>query len=128
MAGKIDISALNIPPERHEFETAKYFSKLGKNVVFLKPSNIPHMHTPDIRMDGVEWEMKCPKGNSHRTIEENFRKAIQQSKYIIFDLRLIKVPEKQCITQLEKEFFSRPYLERLYIICKDGTLLSYPNK
>lgn len=91
--GIIDISQLNTPPEKHELDTAKFFSALGKDVVFLKPSSIPNTHTPDILMDGVEWEMKCPQGNGKRTIEENFRKAVKQSKYIIFDLRLIKIPE-----------------------------------
>ena len=79
-------------------------------------------------MDGVEWEIKCPKGSSKRTIEENFRKAVQQSKYIIFDLRQIKLAEQTCITQLEREFSVRPYLKRLYVIRKNGELLSYPNK
>ena len=75
--GRIDISALNTPPEKHEFEMAKYFAELGKNITFLKPSSIPGNHTPDIRMEGVEWEMKCPFGNGKRTIEDNFRKAVQ---------------------------------------------------
>ena len=124
----IDISQLDVPPEKHEFETAKYFAALGKDIVFLKPSRIPHTHTPDIRMDGVEWEMKCPTGGGKYTIEENFRKAIKQSKYIIFDLRYIKFPENQCITQLKREFESRTYLQRLYIITKSKGLLMFPEK
>ena len=126
MLGKIDISALNVPPETHEFETAKYFADLGKSIIFLKSSSIPNLHTPDILMDGVEWEIKCPSGCSKHTIVVNFRKAITQSKYIIFDLRHIKLPEKQCVSRLEKEFFARPYLKRLYVILKSGELLIYP--
>ena len=128
MSGWIDISTLNVPPEKNEFETAKYFADRGKNITFLKPSDVPHIHTPDILMDGVEWEMKCPLGNSKRTIETNFRKAVMQSKYIIFDIRHILVPEKQCISQLEKEFNARPYLKRLYVIKKNGELLTYPKQ
>ncbi len=128
MLGKIDISALNVPPEKSEFETAKYFAALGKDIIFLKPSSIPNTHTPDFKMDGVEWETKCPVGNGKRTIEENFRKAVKQSKYLIFDLRKIKIPEKQAITQLEREFSARPYLKRLLIIRKNGELLTYPPK
>lgn len=56
--GSIDISQLNTPPEKHEFETAKYFADRGKDIVFLKPSDIPKIHTPDIWMDGLEWEIK----------------------------------------------------------------------
>lgn len=38
--GKIDISNLDYPPEKHEFETAKYFANMGKDIVFLKPRKI----------------------------------------------------------------------------------------
>ena len=124
--GSIDISQLNTPPEKHEFETAKYFADRGKKIVFIKPSAVPGVHTPDILMDGQEWEIKSPDGSSKRTIETNFRKAIKQSRYIIFDLRRIKLPEKNCIAQLEKEFNSRPYLKKLYIIKKNGELITYP--
>jgi len=121
--GKIDISDLDFPPEKHEFDTAKYFADLGKDVVFIKPSTIKGQHTPDIRMDGFEWEIKSPQGNSKRTIENNFRNAVMQSKYIIFDLRRIKLHDNQCVPKLEKEFRVRRYLKKLLIIKKDGTLL-----
>ena len=126
--GNINISQLDAPPEKNEFDTAKFFANRGKDIVFLKPSRIPNVHTPDILMDGVEWEMKAPVGSSKRTIEVNFRKAVKQSKYIIFDLRAINVPEKQCIAQLEKEFNWRHYLKKMYVIRKNGDLLEYPKK
>ena len=128
ITGKIDISELDTPPEKHEFETAKYFAALGKDIKFLKPSRIPKTKTPDILMDGVEWEMKCPQGDGKRTIEENFRNAVQKSKYIIFDLRRIKLSEKQSLSQLKREFEARPYLKRLYIIRKNGELMVLPEK
>lgn len=121
--GKIDISNLDYPPEKHEFETAKYFANMGKDIVFLKPSNIKGEHTPDILMDGYKWEIKSPQGNSKRTIENNFRNAVAQSRYIIFDLRRIKLHDNQCVTKLEKEFKARHYLRILLIIKKDGTLV-----
>ena len=92
-------------------------------MVFIKPSAIKGQHTPDIRMDGFEWEIKSPQGNSKRTIENNFRNAVMQSKYIIFDLRRIKLHDNQCVPKLEKEFRVRRYLKKLLIIKKDGTLL-----
>ncbi len=128
MSGMIDISQLNAPPEKHEFETAKFFAEQGKDVVFLKPSDIPHVHTPDIRMDGIEWEIKCPEGSAKRTIETNMRHAVKQSYYIIFDLRWIKLPEKQCLTQLEFEFSVRPKMKRLLVIRKNGELTEITKK
>ncbi len=128
MEGRIDISALNTPPEKNELETAKYFAVMGKDVVFIRPSSIPNQHRPDILMDGLEWEMKAPTGSGKRNIEYNFRKAVAQSKNIIFDLRHVKIPEQQCIAQLEKEYSERPYLNKLYVIKKNGELLTYSQK
>ena len=123
--GTIDISQLNSPPEKAEFETAKYFANLGKNIVFIHPSAIPKQHTPDIIMDGIEWEIKCPIGESKRTIENNIRKAIKQAQNIIFDQRNTKLAEAKSIHKLELEFKLNSQLKKLYIIRKDCTLLSY---
>ena len=125
MLGKIDISELNTPPEQSEFEAAKYFAALGKDITFIRPSSIPNQHRPDILMDGVEWEIKCPVGDSKRTIENNMRKAIKQSHNIIFDLRHMRQSEKKSIAKLDKEFKINSQLRKLYVIKKDGTLLSF---
>ena len=125
MLGRIDISELNTPPERNEFETAKFFAALGKDIMFIRPSAIPNQHRPDILMDGVEWEIKCPQGNSKRTIENNLRKALKQSHNVIFDLRHIMLSEEQCVVKLEKEFRDNTQLRKLYIIKRDENLLSY---
>ena len=121
--GRIDISYLDHPPEKHEFDTAKYLADQGKDIVFLKPSQLKGEHTPDILMDGFKWEIKSPQGSSKRTIENNFRNAVAQSRYIIFDLRRIKLHDNQCVSRLKKEFKSRRYLKKLLIIKKDGSLI-----
>ena len=58
----IDISDLLTPPEKHELNTARYFSEMGKKIKFIRPSNIPEVYRPDFTMDGIEWEMKSPEG------------------------------------------------------------------
>ena len=120
--GIIDISELDIPPEKHELLAAKYFADLGKDIVFIRPSDGEGIHRPDFRMDGVEWELKSPTGRSKRTIENNFRDAVKQSRYIIFDLRRIQLTDDMSVKQIKKEFSVRKYLKRLLIIHKDGTL------
>ncbi len=126
--GTIDISQLKTPPEKSEFETAKYLAEKGKDIVFIRPSSIPNQHRPDILMDGLEWEIKCPKGKSRRTIENNMRKAIMQSHNIIFDLRHIKLSEDKSIAKLEHEFKINTRLKKIYIIKKDWTLLFYKKR
>ena len=123
--GKIDISKLKTLPERHEYDTARFFADRGYDIEFIPPSNTPKMHTPDFKMDGVAWEVKSPVGTSKRTIENSFRKAMLQSDSIIFDLRRSKLPEEKCISELEHRFNQKRSVKRLLVIKKNGTLLKY---
>lgn len=123
--GKIDISQLKTLPERHELETADYLANLGYDIEFIAPRNSPNVHTPDIFKDGVSWEIKCPKGKSKRTIENNFRKAKQQAENIIFDLRRINIPEEKCMLELKRRFAQKRDVKRLLIIKKSGEILKF---
>ena len=125
MTGRIDISQLNTPPDKSEFAVAKYFAELGKDIMFIPPSAIPGQHRPDILMDGVEWEIKCPEGSSKRTIENAIRTAVRQSKSIIIDLRRIQLSDSSSVSNLEKEFNGRKYIKRIYVIRKNGSFLLY---
>ena len=62
--GIIDTSKLRVLPEKHEYETARYFADRGHDIEFIPPSNSPNMRTPDFKMDGVLWEVKCPTGKA----------------------------------------------------------------
>lgn len=126
MNGIIDISKLKNPPEKHELYTAKYFSDKGFDVEFIPPSNIPGVHRPDILMQGVEWEIKCPQGRGKNTIQKNFKLAIKQSHNIIFDLRKVNISESKCISEIKRQMSMRPYMKRLLVICKGNTLLELP--
>jgi len=61
--------------EQHELDVAKVLNKLGKDVEFILPSRVQFSRTPDIKMDGMFWKIKSPKGSSSRTIENNLRSA-----------------------------------------------------
>ena len=121
--GIIDISALSTPPEKHELYTAKFFADKGKNITFICPSSIPEVYRPDILMDGKKMGNQITYRKRKKTIERNMHKAAKQSKYIIFDLRRIGLPEKQCLSQLKVEFEKRQYLCKLLIITKANELL-----
>lgn len=128
MSGKIDISKLKTPPEKHELETARYFAERGYDIEFIPPSNIPEMHRPDILMDGIEWEIKCPIGKGKNTIIRNMKQAAKQSQNIIIDLRRSALPEKNSISQIENRFKEKANLKRILIIKKNGDLLDYSAK
>lgn len=126
--GKIDISALNVPPEKHEYETARYFANRGFDVTFIGPHYINGYHNPDFVMAGKVWETKSPSGESRRTFEDNFRKATKQSEHIIMDLRRLKIAhESWCIKRLQEKS-SMPSIRTLIAITHDGRLLTIKGK
>ena len=47
--------------------------------------------TPDLRIRGIEWELKSPQGDGVKTIENILKKAAKQSDSIILDLSRIKM-------------------------------------
>lgn len=126
--GKIDISELNTPPEKHEYDTAKYFAKRGYNVNFIKPSDIKGFNSPDFKMCGKIWEAKSPTSSSNASFEHNFRKAAKQSENIIFDLRRLnyRVEEKYIGKLMKASVSSR--VKILLIITLDGRLLTAKGK
>ena len=121
--GTIDISQLNNPPDKDELATAKYFAAQGKDIVFIRPSNIKGNFRPDFTMDGNEWEVKNPVGNGKSTINRNLHHAIEQSDHIIFDLRHYRGNEDDCIAKLQKEFRLRHNIRELLIIRRNGEMI-----
>lgn len=109
--------------KKHEIETAKFFVKLGKNVEFLLPSYTKGVSSPDIKMDGILWEIKSPVGNSRQTIEKIFKIAQKQSKNVIFDLRRISMDEAKAMSKIQREFNLRRGIKRILVIKKDKKLI-----
>jgi hypothetical protein len=110
-------------PEPHELDTARILNKLGKDVEFLPLVYAKGVKTPDIKMDELLWEIKSPKGDSSRTIENNLRAALKQSVNLIVDLRRTKLNEQKAISQISREFKLRKNIVRLLIIKKNQKLL-----
>ena len=124
IVGKIDISALNAPPERHEYETAIYFAKRGKDVIFIRPSDMEKQHTPDFVMDGRMWETKSPIIYSKTSFEDNLRKAVKQSEHIIYDLRRLKPRDEAIYIKELKKWSGKRKMRTLIIITRDGQVLT----
>ena len=122
--GRIDISALNVPPEKHEYETAKYFASRGFDVIFLKPSDIKGMNSPDFEMARIMWETKSPIKYSKSSFEDNFKKAAKQSKNIIFDLRRLNKQDEIKYFQEIRKRKNTHKIKTLLVISRDGRLLT----
>lgn len=122
--GVIDISDLKIPPEKHELMTARVFAEMGKNIKFIKPSNVQGVHTPDFWMERRTWEVKSPMGKNIRGIESNFRDAAKQSENIIFDLRRSKIEESKAISKIRIEAEQFRVVKRVLVVTKNGNVLT----
>ena len=84
----------------YEFVVATALSMTGHDVEFIPVRRIP---TPDILFMNLEWEIKSPTGSSSRTIENNMRNALKQSRNIIVDLSRIKYPEEKCLREIRRQ-------------------------
>lgn len=98
------IIPLGVFPEIHELETAAVFLAEGTDVEFLLPSRIKGMRTPDVKIDGVLWEIKCPTGNGKKTVEKQLQRASGQSKNIIFDSRRTRLDDIYIKKELREKF------------------------
>ncbi len=123
-AGKIVIPN-GVYPEKHELATANVFTKLGVDVEFLAPSQTKHSRTPDVLIDGVVWEMKSPIGSSRYTIQNQFKRAAQQSRNLILDSRRIKLQSKYIEKEVAKQLSLRRSIRKLKLITKTGSIIDF---
>jgi len=112
------------PPEPHEVDAAMALARHYKVVVeFIIPVDDYRRKSADILMLDLEWEIKCPKGASRATVENQFRRASKQSGNIIIDTRRTrlryKMIEKNVIFELKKH----PSVKKVVLIDKSDNII-----
>ena len=117
--GKIIIPK-NTLIQPHELESAAVLSWKGDNVEFLP---VGSKKSADIKFQGKEWEIKAPKGKSNRTIENNMRRALQQSDNIIIDLARCKILELKAIREIRRQCYLLKQLKTCLVITKNRKIL-----
>ncbi len=111
--------------EKHEYKTILLLTEMGIDVELIPKSNIKNVHTPDIRINRLEWEMKAPLGEGNQLMENTIQRALRQSQNVIVDLRHTKRHQAKCLKELEKQFISKKGIKRLKIITKNGRILDF---
>ena len=109
----------------NENATAVLLTEYGFDISLIPPSNIPGVHTPDIKMCGLEWEMKAPVGEGKYLMANTVQRAVKQSQNIIIDLRHTKRYQTKCLRELEKEFKKSTSIKRLKIVKKDQKIVDF---
>ena len=107
------------PPEPYEIDVALILAQhYQTEVEFLIPIDDYKRKTPDIKMLGVEWEIKSPQGKSKSTIGTQFRRGSKQANNIVLDTRRTKLKydiiEKQVIIEANQ----RTSLNKVILINK----------
>lgn len=110
-------------PEPHEIQTALFLSKQGKKIIFIAPIDRRGIKTPDIIMDGYNWEIKSPQSSGARTIEHAIRSASRQSSHIIVDLRRSKLSTLRALSQIKFHALKRTNITKLLVITLENKLV-----
>lgn len=105
----------------HELRVAKVLAMAGHTVEFLEESNL---HTADILLDGVEFEIKSPKSASANSLEHLLKKALKQSPNIIIDTSRMKNSRDDNVRKfLTSQVKSRRQIKKLIMITKQGRII-----
>jgi len=107
------------PPETHEVDVAFILASHFKSPVeFILPIDDYKRKSADIRMLGVEWEIKSPQGSSKVTIKNQFQRASRQARNIVIDTNRTKLKYEAIEKSVLFEMTKRPYLKRVILIDK----------
>ena len=93
------------------------------DIEVLPVQNIKGVKTPDIIMNGLEWEIKNPKGKGKYVISRNIYNASKQSPNIVLDLRRMSGSYRHYMSEIEREFRASPRTKRLLVVTKAQTII-----
>ena len=112
------------PPEKHEVDVAFILaSHFESPVEFILPVDDFKRKSADIKLLGVEWEIKSPKGSSKVTIKNQFQRASKQAKNIIIDTRRTKLKFEAIEKSVLFEMSKRLYIKRVILIDKSKKVI-----
>ena len=82
--------------------------------------------TPDLRIKGIEWELKSPQGDGVKTIENILKKAAKQSDSIVLDFSRIKMNGNQALSRTKYYLHNNKHgIKRLIIITKNHKVIDF---
>jgi hypothetical protein len=107
------------PPQPHEVTIAWILARhYDCTVEFLIPIDDYKRKTPDIVMQGLEWEIKSPTGKAKNTIERQLKRAAKQSGYLVFDGRRTPIGDSDIEKSIRFEITKRTSIKKLILITK----------
>ena len=107
-------------PWPHEMRVAEILSLAGHYVEFLSESSL---HTPDIRLDGVEYEIKSPETEKTSSLEQSIRTALKQCQNIIIDSSRMKMYDTRVRNFLIKKCREQKQIKKMLFITKRNEII-----
>lgn len=119
-------SGIYIEPKRktwaHELRVAEILAAAGHYVELLVEGLLP---TADLRLDGIEYELKSPERFNANTLQHTISNALKQSPNIIIDTaRMKKVRDYQVQRFLISQVYKNTRIKRLLMITNKAKLLT----
>lgn len=107
-------------PWPHERHAADILALAGHYVEFLPEGNL---HTPDVQVDGVEYELKSPETGKTSSLEQSIRAALKQCPNIIIDSSRMKMREDRAKRFLIKKCKEQKQIKKMLFITKRGEII-----
>lgn len=98
------------------------------DIHFLKPLNSYLSKTPDITMNGVEWEIKSPTSSEKTTIRNILQKATKQSSNIILDTMRTNTVDETVICQVKTYLSKHKSIKKFVLITKTRKIVVLKGK
>lgn len=109
-------------PKIHEETAADILANHFKSdVYFIETAS---RGTPDVSINGIEWEIKSPVGISANNIRKNMREAGNQSSMIVIDLRRSKLHQTRAVGYINQYMTTSKKLKRVIVITKSKKVLT----
>ena len=109
-------------PWPHEMRVAEILALAGHVVEFL--AEYSGMRTANIKLDGIEFEIKSPESFNPNTLEHKLKDATKQSPNIIIDTsRIKKVHDTKILNFLINQVRKQSQIKRLIMITKRSRII-----
>ena len=117
-------SGIFAPPERkiwpHEMRVAKILASAGHYIEFLEEGALP---SADIKIDGIEYEIKSPKTMSSNTLEHLLKRGLKQCINLIIDTSRTKMQDDKMRVFLIKQMRTTKQIKKMLMITKRGQIV-----
>ncbi len=127
MAGKHKLGKITLQvgaePTESDIVVANVFARLGYDVEFIAPSRAYRVRTPDINMDGIAWEIKCPTSRKIDKFRQNISSALEQSQNMIIGTFRTKTTDEKIIKFIADYLKDHKKVKRLKVVTKNHQIL-----